>query len=191
MRMAVALLMMLAGVARAQQDIWSHVDPHFNSPQLAAAKISNSRELAIRNLLRQNRTSIGWECGGDQLAEMLNRLKFETMPISAAQDVLLVEAGAGCARGGQGSNGAMWLVRFDGDAPALMATPKGGFNGWLFAIQPATSHGYRDIILGWSMGAGGGTLSYFRYDGKSYRAIGSAEYSVNDDDSLKFVPLSK
>jgi hypothetical protein len=135
--------------------------------------------------------SIGCECGGNQLDAMLKELSFETIPLSPAHEVLLVQAGAGCARGGQGSNGAMWLVRFDGDTPLLMATPKDGFNGWLFSIQPSTSHGLRDIILGWHMGATEGNLNYLRFNGKSYQGIGSAAYTVDDDDRLKIVPNPK
>jgi len=185
---AILVLVISAAAAVAQQDIWSHVKPQFDFPQLAAANMSDSRLAAVRRLLRRNRKSIGWECGGDELTELLKGLTFETIPLSPAHEVLLVEAGAGCARGGQGSNGAMWLVRFDGDTPALMATPKDGFSGWIFAIQPSTSHGYRDIILGWHMGATEGGLNYFKFDGKSYRGVGSASYTVDDSDQLKIVP---
>ena len=83
----------------------------------------------------------------------------------------------------------MWLVRFSGETPQLVATPKDGFNGWIFAIQPSTSHGLRDIILGWSMGVDSGSLNYFKFDGKSYRAVGSATYTVDDNDKVKIVPI--
>lgn len=188
---AILVLVFSAAAAVAQQDIWSHVNPHSDTPQLATANVSDSRLAAIHRLLREHRRSIGWECGGDQINELLKGLTFENIPLSAAHDVLLVEAGAGCARGGQGSNGAMWLVSFEGDTPLLIATPKDGFNGWLFAIQPSTSHGYRDIILGWHMGAAEGNLNYLKFDGKSYRGVGSASYTVDDNDNMKIVPIPR
>ena len=193
MRLPVLFTLVFSAVtAHAQQDIWSHVKPQFDLPTLASATLSDARQAAVRRLLRQNKTSIGWECEGDDaLNEMLKGLTYKNIPLSDAQPVLLVEADAGCARGGQGSNGAMWLVRFDADTPVLMATPKGGFDGWLFSIEPSSSHGYRDIILGWHMGASEGGLNYFRFDGKTYRGIGSASYTVGDDDHLKIVPNPK
>jgi hypothetical protein len=188
---AIAVLVISASGALAQADLWSHVRPQFDLPQLSAATLSDSRLVAIRRLMRENTKSIGWECSGDQLDEMLKGLTFENIPLSDGHDVLLVQAGAGCARGGQGSNGAMWLVRFEGDTPLLMATPKDGFNGWLFSIQPSTSHGFRDIVLGWHMGARVGGLNYLRFDGKSYQPIASASYTVDDDDNLNIVPNPK
>jgi hypothetical protein len=188
---AVVVLAISASAALAQPDLWSHVKPHFDTPQLSAAAVSDSRRAAIHRLIREHRKTIGWECGGDQLDAMLKGLTFESILLSPEHEVLLVETGAGCARGGQGSNGAMWLVRFDGDAPVLMATPKDGFNGWIFSIQPSTSHGFRDIILGWSMGAAEGNLNYLRFDGKSYQCIGSATYTTDDGDHLKIVPIPK
>ena len=68
----------------------------------------------------------------------------------------------------------MWLIRLDGDVPVLLASPEGDFNGWLFSIQSSMSHGYRDLVLGWHMGAGNYGLTYFRFDGKSYVSIGTA-----------------
>jgi hypothetical protein len=101
-------------------------------------------------------------------------LTFEAIPLAPDRKVLLAQAGAGCARGGQGANGAMWLIRLEGDVPFLIASPKGGFNGWLYAIQPSASFGYRDIVLGWHMGADQAVLNYFRFNGRSYVAIGNA-----------------
>jgi hypothetical protein len=104
---------------------------------------------------------------------------------------LLAEAAGGCARAGQGSNGAMWLIRFDGETPVLIATPKGGFNGWIYSIEPTTTKGYHDIILGWHMSVDQGGLNYFRYDGQSYRAVGSATYTIDDNDKWHIVPNAK
>ena len=62
-------------------------------------------------------------------------LKFEELPISTTEKTVLVEAGSGCARGGQGSNGAMWVLRFRGENFSFIATPQLQFNGWLYAIR--------------------------------------------------------
>jgi hypothetical protein len=184
------VLMVSSALAIAQADLWSHVNRKFDTPQLASASVSDARLTAIRNLLRENRKSIGWNCGGEQLEELLKGLTFETIPLSSSEDVLLVESGGGCARGGQGSNGAMWLVRFSHDTPQLIATPRDGFNGWIFAIQPFTSHGLRDIVLGWRMGADSGSLNYFKFDGRLYRGVGSATYNVDENDTLKIQPIA-
>ena len=188
---AIFVLMVSAAAAVAQQDIWSHVKPQFDAPTLAAATVSTDRMTAIHRLLRENRRSIGWPCGEDELKQLLDGLTFQNIPLSPGHEVLLVQAGAGCARGGQGSNGAMWLVSFEGNTPSLIASPKGGFSGWLFAIEPTISHGYHDIVLGWHMGATEGTLNYLRFDGKSYQGVGSASYTVHDNDTLKIVPIPK
>jgi hypothetical protein len=105
--------------------------------------------------------------------------------------VLLVEAGSGCGRGGQGSNGAMWIVRFEGARPVLLATPKQGFNGWLYAVQASASHGLHDIVLGWHMGAFETGLAYFRFDGAHYTQISTAELIPDDDGNSKIVPERK
>ena len=90
-------------------------------------------------------------------------------------------------RGGQGANGAMWVIRLDGVAPALLATPE-QFSGWLFLVQPTQSHGYPDIVLGWHMSAREATLNYFRFDGRQYGRLGTASLLFDDDGNAKIVP---
>lgn len=188
MRLAVGLaLLVCSSFAFAQADVWKHVRPQPNY-ELGDAQISPARLEAIHKLMRAHRSSIGWECNGDDLTELLHGLTFKTIPLSERSETLLAEAGAGCARGGQGSNGAMWLIRFDGNTPVLIATPKGGFNGWIYSIEPTTNQGYHDVILGWHMGADQGGLNYFRFDGKSYRGVGSATYTIDDNDHWRIVP---
>ena len=189
MRLALALaLFVSSALAFAQADLWKQVNPQPNG-QLGDAQISPARLEAIHKLMRAHSSSIGWTCEGDDLTELLKGLTFHTIPLSDREEVLLAEAGAGCARGGQGSNGAMWLIRFDGETPVLIATPQGGFNGWLCAIPPATSHGLRDVVLGWHMSADQGSLNYFRFDGQSYHSVGSASYTIDDNDHWQIVPM--
>src|SRR6202011_2162276 len=92
-------------------------------------------------------------CAKDDREWTVN-LEFLELPVSMAEKIVLVEAGPGCARGAQGANGAMWLIRFQGDEFSFLATPQQQFNGWLYSIQQTTSHGLRDLVLGWHMGGG-------------------------------------
>jgi len=41
-------------------------------------------------------------------------------------------------------------------------------------VEPTVSSGYRDIILGWHMSAFEQILTYCRFNGRLYAAIGSA-----------------
>ena len=129
----------------------------------------------------------GWECGDDR-SDLIRGLKFEQIDLSADKPVTMVEAGAGCGRGGQGSNGAMWLIRFQGDEAVLLAGPAQSFNGWLYAVQAQQSHGYRDVVLGWHMSSREAGLSYFRFDGKLYRMIGTAKMTWDDNGNGTIAP---
>jgi hypothetical protein len=161
---------------------WNEVKADGPLAPLQPAVLTVARRQAIENLMRKN-AGFGntWECPPAEVTALIAHLQFHTIELRAGLDVLLIESGEGCARGGQGSNGGMWLVRFDGDKPSYLATPADDFNGWLYSIQPAESHGFRDIVLGWHMSASEYGLVYFRFDGKRYRAIGSATATVDDD----------
>jgi hypothetical protein len=173
----------------AQTNLWDHVNSKFSPPNLTQANLSPQQLHAVGGLLRHAPLG-GWECSGEELNELIRGLRYEEIPVSSAEHVLLVEAGAGCARGGQGSNGAMWLVRFDGDTPVQLAGPSNDFNGWLYSIQPTENHGYRDLVLGWHMSAAESDLSYFRFDGKMYRSVGSATV-IWDDGKGTIAPKAK
>ena len=85
MRLALAVVLMVSSpLALAQADLWSHVNHRFDTPQLATAAVSDARLTAIRRLLRENRKSIGWTCGGEQLEELLKGLTFESIPLSSS-----------------------------------------------------------------------------------------------------------
>jgi hypothetical protein len=169
----------------AQSDLWQHVGAPLTK-KIARVTLGQSQQQSIVGLLKARVSLDGW-CAADD-AEWLNNLSYETIPLSPQVKVLLVEAGRGCARGGQGSNGAMWLIRFDGLKPTLLASPQQGFNGWIYSVEPTTSSGYRDIVLGWHMSAFEADLSYFRFDGKFYRAIGSATFREDEDGTQRIIP---
>lgn len=189
MRIGIVLAVALLGsVAAAQSNVWDKVSKRYDAPQMSPAAVSDEQMKAIGDLLKQPGATGDWDCEGDDLSTLINGLSFAEIPVSDTERVLLVEAGAGCGRGGQGSNGAMWLIRFDDAKPVLLATPKDGFSGWIYSVGPPESHGYRDIVVGWHMGARDSGLSYFRYDGKVYQAAGSASIEYDDDGNGKITP---
>jgi hypothetical protein len=171
----------------AQSDLWLHVGSQV-APKLARVTLPQSQQQSIVKLLKARVSLDGWGCDSATDGEWLNDLSYEAIPLSPRGNVILVEAGRGCARGGQGSNGAMWLIRFDGSHPTLLASPQQSFNGWLYSVEPTTSNGYRDIVLGWHIGASEAGLSYFRFDGKLYRSISSATFREDDDGTQRIIP---
>jgi hypothetical protein len=194
MRFALAIsLIFSASTALAQADLWSHVSAQSGLQHLAPATLSDAQLKSFGNLLRRQKPSDIWECDTSEIDDLVKGLTFETIPISPKQDLVLAQAGSGCARGGQGANGAMWLIRFDGangETPTLLATPR-EFSGWLFSVQPSVSHGYPDIILGWHVSGAEAGLSYFRFDGKSYHCIGTASLQTDDQEDQKIVPAPR
>ena len=176
-----------ASTALAQADLWTNVSAQDGPRQLEPASLSDAQLKSFAHLLRQQKPGEIWECEAADLDELIKGLMFKSIPLSGKQNLVLAEAPAGCARGGQGANGAMWVVRFDGDKPALLATPK-EFDGWLFSVRPTLRHGCPDIILGWHMSGAEAGLSYFRFDGKAYHSIGGAKLETDDQENQKIVP---
>ena len=188
LRLSIVLSFALA-IAHAQTGIWKHVNTR-PDPQPEHLTVSKAQVEATKKALIASGRTDAWPC--DFTGEDWTRtLIFEDLPVSATGKTMLVEAGPGCARGGQGSNGAMWVVRFKDQKPVLLASPKQKFNGWLYSIQPTTNHGLRDLVLGWHMSATETDLSYFQFDGKSYRLIGTAQLTADVDGNAKIVPNPK
>ena len=185
----VFMLMLSPAVLAAQVDLWKEVKPDAGPTRRARTPLTDAQRRAVFALFRAKGQTHVWECESAQDAkELLSGLSFAKIPVAEAKAVYVVEAGAGCGRGGQGSNGAMWLVRFDGTGPVLMATPDEKFGGWLFSVQPTTSHGYRDVVLGWHTSAGEAGLTYFRFDGKRYQPTGSATEAWDEDGHPTITP---
>ncbi|HME06910.1 MAG TPA: hypothetical protein VKG25_07665 [Bryobacteraceae bacterium] len=131
--------------------------------------------------------SHGW-CAAFPSDEWLTNLSYSIVPVTSGREVWLVEAGEGCARGGQGSNGAMWLIRFDGGKPVLLASPEEDFGGYLYSIQDTRSHGYKDLVLGWHMSANEADLTYFRFDGRTYHLIATATCEFDESGVARITP---
>ncbi|MGB6827151.1 MAG: hypothetical protein WBE41_03835 [Terracidiphilus sp.] len=183
-------LVFSASAALAQADIWSHVSPQAGPQMLKPASLTDRQLKGFAHLLRLQKPEEIWECNAADLDGLIKGLRFEWIPVAPQRNLVLAEAPAGCARGGQGANGAMWVIRFYGDRPTLLATPK-EFSGWLFQVESTSSHGYPDIVHGWHMSAAEANLSYFRFDGKLYHLIGTATLESDDQENLKIVPNPK
>lgn len=168
------LITFASAVGNAQtpnSSVWKDVPTTYSAPNLQPESLTSARLASIRTLLLARKKNLGmWECD-DQ--SWLADLKYSRIPV-ASKRVLLIEAGNGCARGGQGANGAMWLVDQSGNKPRLIAAPDREFNGWLYNIQPRTHQGFHDIVLGWHMSAAEADLTYFRFDGVTYKRVSSA-----------------
>jgi hypothetical protein len=172
----------------AQTDLWKkfgHRDP---MQHLKIYAPSQGELVRVKKALVARVGLDNWPCAEEEDTDWTENLKFEELPVSAREKIVLIEAGAGCARGGQGSNGAMWIIRFQGDKFSFLATPEQRFNGWLYSIQETTSHGFRDVVLGWHMGGGETGLSYFRFNGTCYQRIGAATQLTDEDNVEKIIP---
>jgi hypothetical protein len=174
-----ASLLIVAATAQAQPNLWTRVSAEYVGPRLPLAKLSQSQFTSLADQLRKRAEAGDWGC--DLLDdELRDQIRLESIPLARSHRMLLVEAGS-CARGAQGANGAMWLVRLDPQGPVILAGPGDEFQGWLYSIQPSTSHGYHDLVLGWHMGAFDQELSYFRFDGKSYHRVGQASRLTDEN----------
>lgn len=165
----------------AQVSLWDSVrtsDIHFQ-PLKESNPSDSQRRLIAGPLKARMAASHGW-CAAFPSDDWLANLSYRIIPVTAGREVWLVEAGVGCARGGQGSNGAMWLIRFDAGKPVLLASPEGDFGGFLYSIQETTSHDYKDLVLGWHMSAREADLTYFRFDGQSYCLIATATLKYDE-----------
>ena len=171
----------------AQENVWRNFSGVYKPPAKATAAESpvtpGQRQSTVR-LLKRGKPPWVCEPGDDWTAG----LRYRSVRLSASGSTVLVEAGDSCARSGQGSNGAMWLVRFKDGVPVILAGPNQSFDGFLFSIQPTTSKGYRDVVVGSHMSASETGVSYFRFDGTSYRLIGRARVISDDRGFPKVVP---
>jgi hypothetical protein len=171
----------------SQTDLWQKVGG-YSPVQLKTYAPSPAQLVRVKKVLVARVLLDNWSCAEGDDPEWTENLKFEELPVSIKEKIVLIEAGPGCARGGQGANGAMWIIRLQGDKFSFLATPQQQFNGWLYSIQSTSSHGFRDLVLGWHMSAGEADLSYFRFDGTSYQRIGAATQLTDADGAEKIIP---
>jgi hypothetical protein len=73
------------------------VSPEYNPPQLQDVALTKAQTKALAGVLRK---AGGWECSGAELDELIAGLHVTTVPAGEGKRLVLLEAGAGCARGG-------------------------------------------------------------------------------------------
>jgi hypothetical protein len=185
-RAATVLLAFLGAIgASAQSFIWQNVPTNLDRLGSTPATLTPKQMTAVRAVLAARSSHPGvWECDDGSWLEDLQFSRVSVAPYA----VFLVEAGSGCARGGQGANGAMWLVAFDGTHAHVIASPDIGLNGWLYSVVPQSHHGLHDIVLGWHMSAFEAGLTYFEFNGVSYKAVSSATLKSDDSGNGKIIP---
>lgn len=176
------------GLSGQQDEIWHRVGVNTRTPQLKSITLSPKQLVVIKKALAARVRLDNWPCAEGDEPDWVEKVTFEKLPISSAEEAVLAQAGTGCARGGQGANGAMWVLQFKGDKLVFLATPQQEFNGWLYSIQPTANHGFHDLVLGWHMSAGESNLSYFRFDGASYHLVGRAVLLFDEQNVGKIVP---
>lgn len=183
------ILVLIYSVASfaAQTDLWQKVKA-YRPLHLKIYVASPAQLVRIKKAVAARVELDKWPCSEEEDTDWTENLKLEELPASETEKIVLVEAGTGCARGGQGSNGAMWVIRFQGDKFSFLATPQQQFNGWLYSIQETSSHGFRDLVVGWRMSAVENDLSYFRFDGTGYQRIAEATQNTVEDGVENIIP---
>jgi hypothetical protein len=184
---ALVLVALYSLFSPQQNDVWQNVQDYAPEP-LKIYTPTSAQLTRVRKVLSRRARLDSWPCAEGDDPGWTENLKFEQLPVSGTEEIVLVEAGVGCARGGQGSNGAMWIIRFQGEKFSLLATPQLKFNGWLYSVQQTTSHGFRDLVLGWHMSATESDLGYFRFDGTSYQQVGAATHLMDEDGHERIIP---
>ena len=184
-RLASVALLIILHVVHAQTINWQAiVSDHGNRLQQTTLTDSQTHNLQ-RMLVRHSRTTGQTWCDKDDTS-WVDNLKASDIPIGVAH-AMLIEAGQGCARGAQGANGAMWLIRWQGPTPVLL----GELAGWPYRVLPHTSHGLHDVTVGWHMSAREFGLSLFRFDGTHYQQAGTADVVCDDYGKCKATPSAR
>ena len=180
-------LVLLLQAKNEATSVWRSVGTYQGARPKDNHPLSAAQVEAIREALKKDE-QVG-ECGDEESADsVLQKLRFERIQLSSNSEDVLVEAGPGCLRGGQGSNGAMWIVQLSRGNATVLASSAEGFEGYLYSVQATTSKGYRDIVLGWHGSARESGLTYFRFDGMRYRTLSGATLRRDDDGNETITP---
>ncbi len=173
MLQVLALLTALGGTSmRAQSVDWQRIVAMRGPQQLAAEPLSAAQRKALEEAIVASNT-VWDDCEGDNdwpHAIVVHRVNLGTGHYT------LAEAGPGCARGGQGSNGAMWLLRWDAGKPVVI----GDLDGWFDVILPQVSGGLHDVAVGWHNSASEYGLSLYRFNGTRYRLVDGTTVRCDD-----------
>jgi hypothetical protein len=125
---------------------------------------------ALAALLR-SRTRL--DLHGEVDPNCFNDLLVSRLAVTARADVYLIITAGDCLNSATG-NGPMWLVRFEGEKPVILAAPSGDFYGFLWSVQPTMTKQYRDLVVAVRQGGWNFDLQYFRFDGVRYQSISKA-----------------
>ncbi|HEX7157833.1 MAG TPA: hypothetical protein VF214_02370 [Edaphobacter sp.] len=181
----VFLFVLLSEVVMAQQNRWAEVTLDLLQAKRAVALLPAAKKHSIERKIVLVAQRDGWECTGkEEVDELLHGLKYEWVPLKTDAKTVMVTSGQGCARGGQGANGAMWLFDVSDKTPVYL----GELGGWGPGILGTNSDGYHDVVTGWHMSAVETGLAYYRFDGKAYRHIDGADAISDDDGNWKITP---
>lgn len=159
--------------------LWRTVSATAPVTQLSASQLSPGQIEDVQALLLNRTEADGWGCEDDVPPnDWLKDLTYFEISLAPKVRTLFIQAGHACGHTDHDVNGAMWILRppttANGDL-TLIATPEDSFNGALYSIQPTASHGYPDLVVTWVVNPTESDLTYFRYDGRRYQAIGIAK----------------
>ena len=163
----------LCGPALSAQAInWQRIVTMPGPPDLPAEQLSASQRRDLEQAIVASNT-VWDDCEDDNdwpHAILVHRVNL------GPGHYTLAEAGVGCARGGQGSNGAMWLLRWDAGKPVVI----GDLDGWLRVVLPEISNGLHDVAVGWHMSAFEYGLTLYRFNGKKYRLVDGTDVHCDE-----------
>jgi len=176
--------------AGSRSSLWDGVGVDLDPIRVGDAHLTAAQQRSIEAILKRN--DHVWGCAfDDPSGEWVDGLRFQRIFLSDTNETILVEAGSGCASGGQGINHVMWIVQLADGKTTVLASPADHFSGYLFSVRPSTGSGYKDIVLGWHMVASQINLAYFRFEGTHYRELSTAILRWNDSGHRIITPDDK
>lgn len=179
----VAALAVVCSMTSAQQVPWTKATLETLTKEMPAAHLTKPQRQALEGQIRVAAAYGIWQCNEEDLKELWEGLTFNEIRLRPKAHTVLLTAGPGCARGGQGSNGTMWLFEMRGDR----AVSLGQIDGWGPGVLPEVHAGYHDLVTGWHMSAQETDLTYYRFDGKSYQAIDHAVAIMGEGGNWKSI----
>ena len=163
---AAVLPALLFGSTLAAQSLdWQRIVNLPHPPHLAEERFTPAQRQLMEQVVVDSDT-VWDDCQGD--TEWPHKMVAHRINLGPGH-YTLAESGAGCARGGQGANGAMWLLRWDAGRPVML----GEVDGWMDAVLPQESHGLHDVAIGWHNSAEEYGLALYRFNGTRYRVVDS------------------
>ncbi|WP_419805655.1 hypothetical protein [Terriglobus sp.] len=168
------LLALLGGLTLSAQSInWQSIVNMPHPQHLAEEHLTAGQRHDVEQAILASNT-VWDDCEGDN--DWPHKIEVHRINLGEGH-FTLAEAGPGCARSGQGANGAMWLLRWDAGKPVMI----GDLDGWFDTVLPQAASGLHDIAVGWHDSADEFGLTLYRFNGKRYRLVDGT--TVHCDDS--------